>query len=69
MARTKQDDEAAEMTAPHRLPERNAFAIGERVAGLGIAGAVLTKGGPWTVTVHQDRGNRITFGTELLSKA
>lgn len=69
MAKTKQDAEAAEMTASHRLPERNAFAVGERVTGPGIVGAVVTQDGPWTVTVQQDRGGRITVNTELLSKA
>lgn len=57
------------MTAPHRLPPRHAFAIGERVTGPGIAGEVVTQDGPWSVTIQQDRGGRITTGTEILSKA
>ncbi|AWI89189.1 hypothetical protein C0214_13530 [Methylobacterium sp. DM1] len=69
MAKTKQDAEADEMTAPHRLPTRYAFAIGERVTGPGIAGEVMIQDGPWTVAVKQDRGGRITAGTELLEKA
>ncbi len=69
MAKTKQDDAEDEMTASHRLPARFAFAVGERVTGPGIAGAVLTQDGPWTVTIQQDRSGRITAGTELLSKA
>ncbi len=67
--KTKQDEAADEMTASHRLPTQFVFAVGERVSGPGIAGAVLTQDGPWTVTVQQDRGGRITVGTELLSKA
>jgi hypothetical protein len=65
----KKDEAAEEMTAPHRLPARFAFAVGARVAGPGIVGEVLTQDGPWTVTIQQDRGGRITVGTELLSKA
>ncbi len=69
MAKTKRDAEAKEMTASHRLPERYAFGVGVRVAGPGIAGDVVAQDGPWTVTVQEDRGGRITVGTELLSKA
>jgi hypothetical protein len=46
MAMTKQDDEAAEVTAPHRLPARFAFAIGARVAGPDIVGEVMTQNCP-----------------------
>ena len=69
MAKSKQDAEADEMTAAHRLPPHHAFAIGERVSGPGISGQVVTQDGPWSVTIQQDRGGRITTGTELLSKA
>jgi hypothetical protein len=69
MAKTKPDAEAEEMTAPHRLPARYAFAVGTRVAGPGITGEVLTQDGPWPVTIQQDRTGRITVGTELLTRA
>lgn len=69
MTKTKLSDDADEMTTSHRLQARHAFAAGERVTGPGITGRVLTQDGPWTVTVQQDRGGRITAGTELLSKA
>ena len=69
MPKTKRDAEADEMTAPHRSPQRYAFAIGDRVTGPGIVGAVVEQPGPWSVTVQQDKGGRITTGTELLSKA
>lgn len=69
MAKTKRDAEADEMTAPHRLPQRYIFGIGDWVTGPGIAGEVVIQDGPGSVTVRQDRGGRITAGTELLAKA
>lgn len=69
MAKTKQDVGAEESTAPHRLSPHYAFAVGEHVTGPGIAGKVVTQDGPWTVTIQQSRGHRITTGTKLLSKA
>lgn len=67
MAKNKQ--EADEMTAPSGLPPRFMFAVGERMSAHCMAGEVVTQDGPWTLTVQQERGGRITVGTELLSKA
>ncbi len=69
MAKTKQDEAADEMTPAPGLPTRFMFAVGERVSGPGIVGEVVTQDGPWTVTVQQNRGGRITAAVTLLTRA
>ncbi|AWN35689.1 hypothetical protein [Methylobacterium radiodurans] len=69
MAKAKKDEAVDEMTPAPGLPPRFMFAVGERVSGHGIVGEVVTQDGPWTVTVQQDRGGKITAAVTLLSQA
>lgn len=69
MAKTKSSDDTDEMTLPAGLPPRYVFAVGERVSRFGIVGEVGTQDGPWTVTVQQDRGDKINAAVTLLTKA
>lgn len=46
------------------LPPQFLFAVGGRISGCHIVGEVLTQDRPWTLTVQQKRGGRITAATD-----
>ena len=52
MAKSTNDTEARETTAPHRLLPRYAFAADKRVTGAGIGGEIVSQDSPWSATIQ-----------------